>query len=89
MIPRITTPPAAELDAIHEAMLRVLADVGVRFPHAGAQAMPAEAGAAVDAHTGLVRIPPRLVEGRCRSGRTSASPPSSRPPAANWAAAGF
>jgi trimethylamine--corrinoid protein Co-methyltransferase len=62
MIPRITTPPAAELDAIHEATLRVLADVGVTFPDAGAQALLAEAGAAVDSDTGLVRIPARLVE---------------------------
>ena len=62
MFPRITTPPAAELDAIHEATLRVLADVGVTFPDAGAQALLAEAGAAVDADTGRVRIPPRLVE---------------------------
>ena len=32
------------------------------FPDAGAQALLAEAGAAVDAATGRVRIPPRLVE---------------------------
>ena len=62
MIPRIAMPPAAELDAIHEATLRLLAGVGVLFPDAGAQALLAEAGAAVDADTGLVRIPPRLVE---------------------------
>ncbi|HEY5169593.1 MAG TPA: trimethylamine methyltransferase family protein [Thermoleophilia bacterium] len=62
MIPRITTPPAAELDAIHEATLRLLADVGVTFPEAGAQALLAAAGAAVDAETGRVRIPSRLVD---------------------------
>ena len=62
MIPAITPPPAAELDAIHDASLRVLADVGVTFPDAGAQALLAEAGASVDADTGRVRIPPRLVE---------------------------
>ena len=62
MIPRITPPPAAELDAIHEATLRVLADVGVTFPGPEAQGLLREAGAAVDADTGRVRIPPRLVE---------------------------
>jgi trimethylamine---corrinoid protein Co-methyltransferase len=62
MIPRISPPPPAELDAIHEATLRVLADVGVTFPNAVAQALLAEAGALADADTSLVRIPPRLVE---------------------------
>ena len=45
MIPSITPCPAAEVDAIHEASLRVLAEVGVTFPHAGAQELLAEAGA--------------------------------------------
>ena len=62
MIPAITPPPAAELDAIHDASLRVLAEVGVTFPDAGALALLAEAGAIVDAETGRVRLPPRLVE---------------------------
>ena len=62
MIPRIAPPPPAELDAIHEATLRLLAEVGVSFPDARAQALLAEAGASVDAATGLVRIPQRLVE---------------------------
>jgi trimethylamine--corrinoid protein Co-methyltransferase len=62
VIPRIGPPPAAEVEAIHAASLRVLADVGVTFPDAGARALLAEAGAAVDAESGLVRIPPRLVE---------------------------
>ena len=62
MIPRITMAPVAELDAIHGATLRVLADVGVTFPDAGAQALLAAAGAAVDADSGRVRIPPQLVE---------------------------
>lgn len=62
MIPRIGSAPAAEVEAIHEASLRVLAEVGVAFPDAGARALLADAGAAVDAETGRVRIPPRLVE---------------------------
>ena len=32
MIPRLTPPPAAELDAIHAASLHVLEHVGVVFP---------------------------------------------------------
>ena len=62
MIPRITPPPAAELDAIHEATLRILADVGVTFPGREAQRLLAAAGATVDTDSGLVRIPSRLVE---------------------------
>ena len=62
MIPRITPPPAAELDAIHEATLRILADVGVTFPGREAQHLLAAAGATVDTDSGLVRIPSRLVE---------------------------
>jgi trimethylamine--corrinoid protein Co-methyltransferase len=62
MIPRITPAPTADVEAIHEASLRVLADVGVAFPDAGARELLAGAGAAVDAETGVVRIPPRLVD---------------------------
>jgi trimethylamine--corrinoid protein Co-methyltransferase len=62
MIPRISPPPEADLDAIHEATLRLLAEVGVVFPEAEAQALLAAAGAGVDPDTGVVRLPPRLVE---------------------------
>jgi trimethylamine:corrinoid methyltransferase-like protein len=54
VIPRIEPPPEREIDAIHEASLRVLADVGVTFPDAGAQALLSDAGAEVDAETGRV-----------------------------------
>ena len=62
MIPWIAPPPAAELDAIHEATLRVLAEVGVAFPSRAARDLLAAAGASVDHSSGLVTIPPRLVE---------------------------
>lgn len=62
MIPSIQQAPAAEVEAIHEASLRVLADVGVAFPDAGARALLTDAGAVVDEDSGVVRIPPRLVE---------------------------
>jgi trimethylamine--corrinoid protein Co-methyltransferase len=62
VIPRIEPPPSVELDAIHEASLRVLERVGVVFPDRRAQRLLADAGADVHADSGLVRIPPRLVE---------------------------
>ncbi len=62
MIPRMTPPPAAELDVIHETTLRLPAEVGVVLPGAEAQELRAEAGADVDSDTGLVHIPSRLVE---------------------------
>jgi len=62
MIPRITPPPPAELDAIHEATLRVLEQVGVAFPSRAARELLADAGARVDAGTGVVHIPASLVE---------------------------
>ena len=62
MIPRIQTPPPAELDAIHAATLRLLEQVGVAFPSHDAQELLAAAGALVNAETGVVRIPAHLVE---------------------------
>jgi trimethylamine--corrinoid protein Co-methyltransferase len=62
MIPRIAPPPVAELDLIHAATLRVLAEVGVTFPSGVAQELLRAAGAEVDATTGRAKIPPRLVE---------------------------
>ena len=62
MIPRIQTPPPAELDAIHAASLRLLERVGVAFPSHEAQELLAAAGARVNPETGVVKIPARLVE---------------------------
>ncbi len=62
MIPSISPPPSMELDSIHEATLRVLAEVGVSFPSRAARELLAAAGALVSPATGIVKIPPRLVE---------------------------
>lgn len=62
MIPHIATAPAADVDALHAATLRLLEEVGVRFPVREAQAALAGAGAVVNAETGVVKIPPDLVE---------------------------
>ena len=62
MIPRIESPPSIEIEAIHAASLRVLERVGVVFPDRRAQRLLADAGAEVHAESGLVKIPPRLVD---------------------------
>ena len=61
MIPLIQPPPSAELDALHEATLALLRDVGVRFPSRAARDTLGEAGALVNADTGIVKLPPDLV----------------------------
>ena len=62
MIPRLQPPLASELDALHATTLRLLGEVGVRFPVRIAQDVLGQAGGLVDAETGVVRIPPRLVD---------------------------
>ena len=62
MIPFIQPPATAETEALHEASLRVLEQVGVAFPSHEAQAVLAQAGASVNAETGVVKIPARLVD---------------------------
>jgi len=52
---------AEQLDALRDATLEVLADVGVVFPSAVALDLFAEAGATVDRESGLVRLSPDLV----------------------------
>ena len=47
---------------VHEASLRVLAEVGVRVHGDVAPALLADAGAGLDAATGIVRLPRTLVE---------------------------
>jgi len=51
-----------QVSAIHDASLRLLHDVGVEFMGSAARAAFADAGAAVDDETGLVRIPRDVVE---------------------------
>jgi trimethylamine--corrinoid protein Co-methyltransferase len=62
MIPRIQPPPESEIEAIHDASLNVLEEVGVVFPDREARELLAGAGADVHADSGLVKIPRRLVE---------------------------
>ena len=51
-----------QLDAVHEASLDLLQEIGVEFMGASARAAFAAAGAIVDEDTGLVRIPREVVE---------------------------
>jgi trimethylamine---corrinoid protein Co-methyltransferase len=62
VIPRLESPPAHEIEALHAASLRLLEETGVSFPDGESQALLAGAGARVDAATGVVRIPAALVE---------------------------
>lgn len=52
---------AADVAAIHDATLRILAEVGVVLPHAGARDMLRQAGAGE--RDGRLCLPPDLVEG--------------------------
>jgi trimethylamine--corrinoid protein Co-methyltransferase len=62
VIPRIQPPPEHEIEAIHDASLTVLEEVGVVFPDREARELLAGAGADVHPDSGLVKIPRRLVE---------------------------
>ncbi len=62
MIPHIQPAPAEEIEAIHEATLRVLQNVGVVFPDREARRLLADAGAEVRGDGGLVKFPARLIE---------------------------
>jgi len=55
-------PPEAEVEALHEASLRLLAEVGVRVPSRRALHLLHDAGAEVNAEAEVVRFPRRLVE---------------------------
>ncbi len=55
-------PPEAEVEALHEASLRLLAEVGVRIPSRRALLLLRDAGVEVDDEAELVRFPRRLVE---------------------------
>jgi trimethylamine--corrinoid protein Co-methyltransferase len=60
--PRLSMLDAAAIEYVHEQSLRLLEEVGVRVPLARAQAVLADAGAQVDAETGIARLPRDLVE---------------------------
>ncbi len=51
-----------QMEMVHEASLRILAEVGVHIPHDDMRQRFGEAGAGVDEATGMVRIPAKLVE---------------------------
>ncbi|PSC06925.1 methyltransferase [Alsobacter soli] len=53
---------ADELEAIHEASLTILEEIGMDFLHEGARDLLREAGAEVEAGSPRVRIPRQLVE---------------------------
>jgi trimethylamine--corrinoid protein Co-methyltransferase len=61
---RTETPALSpdEITRVHEASLRILAEVGLRFHGERALPMLADAGAHVDAAAGVARIPRDLVE---------------------------
>jgi trimethylamine--corrinoid protein Co-methyltransferase len=50
-----------QLEAIHEASLKLLAEIGIEFMGAAARKLLREAGAEVDEATGLTRIPRELI----------------------------
>ena len=60
--PRLEVLSREQIELIHTAALRVLDEVGVVLPHPEVMAIYDDAGARVDARSGLVLIPPDLVE---------------------------
>ena len=65
--PQLSFPPLElvsrdELEAIHQAALTVLKEIGIDFLHGGARAILREAGADLEAGSNRVRFDPALVE---------------------------
>jgi len=55
-------PPLAplsldQIEAIHDASLRILEEIGIEFQGAAAVALLRKAGCSIEAETGLARIP--------------------------------
>jgi trimethylamine---corrinoid protein Co-methyltransferase len=61
MFNRLTVLSPEDIEKIHQASLEILRDVGVRLPHPGVLKILSDAGAAVDLHTQVCRIPSDLV----------------------------
>ena len=59
MLTQVLSPE--QITRLHEASLRLLGEIGVELPHPELLRRFAEAGAAVDFATRMVRIPPELV----------------------------
>jgi len=57
----LTVLDNAQVDTLHQASLRILAEIGVLVPHADMRARFRDAGAAVDEAAARVRIPEALV----------------------------
>src|SRR5579863_2166034 len=67
--PRLSFPPVEllsrdELEAIHEAALKVLREIGIDILHGEAKALLRDAGADVDPRSDRVRFDPALVESK-------------------------
>jgi trimethylamine--corrinoid protein Co-methyltransferase len=62
---------ADQVDAIHEASLRLIETIGIEFMAASARDLFRKAGAEVDDSTGLVRIPREIVESGIKSAPSS------------------
>ncbi len=60
-----------QIEAIDDASLRLLEEIGIEFMGAAARALLRRAGAAVDEATGLVRIPRELVRDALKSAPAS------------------
>ena len=65
--PRLQVLSPAAVRRIHEATLEIIERVGVRFPSAIAQDIWATHGATVDRETGIVRVPPAVMEAALRT----------------------
>jgi trimethylamine--corrinoid protein Co-methyltransferase len=60
MKPMIRVLSDEEISRLHQSALKILSEIGMRFPHEKALALLAEAGAAVEGNT-IVKIPETLV----------------------------
>jgi len=60
-LPPITPLSQDQIEAIHEASLKILEEIGIEFQGAGACELFRKAGAMVEVKSGLVRIPRELV----------------------------
>jgi trimethylamine--corrinoid protein Co-methyltransferase len=60
-----------EIEEVHAASIKVLAEVGVKVPDRETGEVLKEAGAAVDTETGIAYIPPRVVEAKLEQAPSS------------------
>ena len=67
---------ASEIEAIHDASLRILARTGIKVPHIATLRVCAELGAEVDHETSTVHIPVAVMERMLDRLRVAAEPPA-------------